>query len=731
MKRWSGEPGLNRVRDQAAQEERNRLARELHDSIKQQIFSINLGAAAAQARWENDPQGAKQALADVRRSAQEAMIEMEALLQQLSPVPLEKVGLQQALRDQGQALGYRTGAEVTVEFGDLPDDDQLPPGAQEDLFRIAQEGLSNVARHARARHVRLYLGQQTPNGPLVLEIHDDGQGFDTEAHPNGMGLDNIRQRAALLGGALELDSRPGMGTTLRVTVPLVPPPTPPNHSLNKTILIGLGGGLALMAMLFYPLYVLLPGRYIEGWPTGSGAPGLGLGIGAVLLAVAIGYGAARRVGVGGRQGSALFGAAAGAVAGGTLYFGLGGTAAAVAGHAPLWAFGLAPAGSESEAVRLLAEAAIGLVWGMYGTFWMALLVGAGLGALGGLLAPGGRLPSDRPDRRAIARRLLGAAGLSGALALYLALGLFGGLEVTLRRELAAHPVTLRTSLPVAGVSLLPIGGHLILWAGAMLALYAVLRSESRTADPPRLRTILSQAVEFCLLALTTFLICLLILWWVSLDAANLTPALRSLAPLLLIGSLFLGGLYLHLAVGLYRRRAFGPAFDLTPWIRIAVVGGTLLSLIALIWAAGSDTLFSMLVEAVVIAASAALVVLLWQRRTPPEGTAEQAHRQRSLSQTISAALGLVAAILLPLLPLIGTISTGISISLQWPPVLYDIATSTQPAPPIQMAQSAYATQALVAFMAFVGAAAIVGLLLAIGSGQVALARQHPDRGSGG
>jgi len=241
----------------ATEQERGRLARELHDSIKQQIFSISMGTAAVQARWDTDPQGAREALGDVRRSTQEAMVEMNALLQQLSPAPLEKVGLVQALRDQCEALGYRTDAAVAVEFGVLPVDDQLPAGTQESVFRIAQEAFSNVARHARADHVRLYVGQRDVDGPLTLEIQDDGQGFEVGEDESGMGLENIRQRVLALGGKLAIDSAPGKGTTLRVRIPLVEPAASgeeamqrQNHTLNKIFLVGLGGGLALIAALF-------------------------------------------------------------------------------------------------------------------------------------------------------------------------------------------------------------------------------------------------------------------------------------------------------------------------------------------------------------------------------------------------------------------------------------------------------------------------------------------------
>lgn len=131
---------LRQIGEAAAQEERNRLARDLHDSIKQQLFSINVGTATAQERWERDPEGARTALVDVRRSAREAMVEMQALLHQLRPQALGSTsGLVEALREQCEALGYRSGAQVTVELGPEIPDDRMQPGAQEALFRIAQD----------------------------------------------------------------------------------------------------------------------------------------------------------------------------------------------------------------------------------------------------------------------------------------------------------------------------------------------------------------------------------------------------------------------------------------------------------------------------------------------------------------------------------------------------------------------------------------------------------------
>ncbi len=208
---------LRRIGETAAQEERNRLARDLHDSIKQQLFGIQFQAAAAQQRWETDPAGARAAVAEVRRGSQEAMLEMEALLDQLQPRALTLVGLVEALRLQCEVLRLRTGATVALELGELPAD-RLDARAPQELFRIAQEALANIGRHARAAAVEVWLGRR--NGALLLRIDDDGQGFEPAARAAGMGLRNMHERAAELAGRLAIASAPGGGTRIAVELPL-------------------------------------------------------------------------------------------------------------------------------------------------------------------------------------------------------------------------------------------------------------------------------------------------------------------------------------------------------------------------------------------------------------------------------------------------------------------------------------------------------------------------------
>ena len=571
---------LAQAREAAAQQERNRLARDLHDSIKQQLFSINVSAAAAQARWDGDPEGARKVLADVRRSAQSSLVEMNALLQQLSPAPLEKVGLMQALRDQCEALGYRSGAEVAAELGELPTDDRLPPGAQESLFRIVQEALSNVTRHARASHVRLYVGQRDAEGPLVLEIQDDGQGFEAAQVHTGMGLVNIRQRVVGLGGQLTIESAPGQGTRVAATIPLAEPVEQAEaadgqkHVLTRSMLVGLGGGLALIAASLYPLYVLVPGRYVGGWPGGSRLVGLALGIVAALLAVTLGFLAARWARASTRLACIWLGALAGGVAGAVLYFGLGASAADVIGGRALLARGLVAAADRADAIRLLAGALVEMVWWSHGAFWAALLAGTGLGALGGLLVPPAVRLAERFRLRQQAGVILTAIVLASAASFLAVMTRFAPLEPTLRTALDAHGVSLETTFPLEGVSDWLVGTPLALYLASLCALNLLLRAEIReTEDPVALGVVRAAAA---LLGLVSFAVPVYAGMVRSLawqGAASLPPGLMdvlgldhpvavpSLAaagalPLVsgLVASLLLGGLYLVAFTAARRRQ---------------------------------------------------------------------------------------------------------------------------------------------------------------------------------
>jgi signal transduction histidine kinase len=221
-----------KICEAAGQQERNRLARDLHDSIKQEIFVIQTSAATAQARFDEDPSGAKLALDQVRDAAREAMTEMEAMLDQLRAAPLENVGLVEGLKKQCEVLGFRTGARVDFQFGKLPPATSLAPGAPEAIFRVAQEALANIGRHARAQNVLVAL--DALGDRVRLTIQDDGAGFDPNERPRGMGIANMRERAEEFGGILNFSSRPGAGTSLIFSLPYTTQ-DPRNYSYKSKV----------------------------------------------------------------------------------------------------------------------------------------------------------------------------------------------------------------------------------------------------------------------------------------------------------------------------------------------------------------------------------------------------------------------------------------------------------------------------------------------------------------
>jgi signal transduction histidine kinase len=205
------------IREAASQEERHRLARDLHDSVKQQIFAMQAAAATVQARYDTDAPGAREALERMRGSGREAMAEMEAMLDSLRATALTNAGLVDSLKKQGEALQFRTGARVSFDIGHLPAEEAVAPGARQAIFRVAQEAFANIGRHARAANVAVRLGLDI--GRLVLRIRDDGAGFQPSAPAAGMGLANMRERAAFYGAGFDVRSEPGAGTTIVLSMP--------------------------------------------------------------------------------------------------------------------------------------------------------------------------------------------------------------------------------------------------------------------------------------------------------------------------------------------------------------------------------------------------------------------------------------------------------------------------------------------------------------------------------
>jgi signal transduction histidine kinase len=213
-----------RLFDQAEQaailEERQRLARELHDSVTQALYGVTMFAeAATRLLTAGKIELAADHLSELRSTAQEALQEMRLLLFELRPPVLEQEGLMVALQTRLEAVERRSGlvTELRVE-GD--EDYKLPAKVEDGLYRIAQEALNNALKHAQARQIQVYL-YQSPE-VAKLEIIDDGYGFDlaTVREHAGLGLRNIEERSAQLGAQLTIRSHPNQGTKITVELKL-------------------------------------------------------------------------------------------------------------------------------------------------------------------------------------------------------------------------------------------------------------------------------------------------------------------------------------------------------------------------------------------------------------------------------------------------------------------------------------------------------------------------------
>lgn len=206
----------------AALEERQRLARELHDSISQALYGIALGSHAALEMLSKKPGEVESALRYVLSLAETAVTEMRALIFELRPESLEREGLIGALERQAAAIQARYQVQVQTTLGDEPD---LPLVHKEALYRIAQEAMQNAGRHANARGIALRLCAESAG--VVLEVEDDGKGFDPDQpYPAHLGLQSMRERAANVGSNLTVRSAAGHGTTVRVMIPSPPVPSP-------------------------------------------------------------------------------------------------------------------------------------------------------------------------------------------------------------------------------------------------------------------------------------------------------------------------------------------------------------------------------------------------------------------------------------------------------------------------------------------------------------------------
>ena len=200
----------------AAQEaERTRIARELHDSLGQNLLLIK-NRAELQAAGEKLPAGLREEFQNISDIASQAIAEVRQISYDLHPPQLDFLGLTRALRALIETTRESGAIAIDGKFDSV--DDLFPREAATNVYRIVQESLNNILKHARAKRARITLERDVHE--VLLKIEDEGCGFNTGAGGKGLGLKNIAERVRMLGGKLKLDSQPDRGTRIEITIPI-------------------------------------------------------------------------------------------------------------------------------------------------------------------------------------------------------------------------------------------------------------------------------------------------------------------------------------------------------------------------------------------------------------------------------------------------------------------------------------------------------------------------------
>lgn len=200
----------------AALQERQKLARELHDSVSQALYGIGLGARTARTLLDRDPTKAIEPLDYVLSLAEAGLEEMRALIFELRPESLETEGLVMALKKHSSAFRSRYQIKIETSFCKEPD---LSIEAKQALYRVAQEALTNSIKHAQAHTLQLHLKMEA--NYVVLQVEDDGVGFNPQdSFPGHLGLQTMQERVEQIGGEFKIESAPGQGTRVRTRLPL-------------------------------------------------------------------------------------------------------------------------------------------------------------------------------------------------------------------------------------------------------------------------------------------------------------------------------------------------------------------------------------------------------------------------------------------------------------------------------------------------------------------------------
>ncbi len=196
--------------------ERNRLARELHDTLAHTLSGLSLQLETIKAYWELDPRMAKESLDKSLETARSGLEETRRALKALRASPLEEMGLAQSIRVLAEDFAARHNLALDMAVPDrIP---PLSPEAEQSIYRIVQEAITNTVNHASAKTLSIKI--EVVEGKISLTIHDDGVGFDNEksSKPSRFGLVGMRERAEHIGGKLNILSKPGAGTTIELKV---------------------------------------------------------------------------------------------------------------------------------------------------------------------------------------------------------------------------------------------------------------------------------------------------------------------------------------------------------------------------------------------------------------------------------------------------------------------------------------------------------------------------------
>ena len=205
----------------AVSQERNRLARELHDTLAHSISGAAVQLEAVQALWDVKPHEARQMLDQTLEATQSGLTEARRALQSLRTSPLDDLGLTLAIRDMATSTAARSNLRLDLDLQNHIEN--LAPDVEQCVYRVAQEALTNAARHADAKTLRVAL--QHDSSSLTLTVADDGSGFNpAQVNDARYGLKGLHERAEMLGAALQVDSTLTTGTTIKLIVPLVEQP---------------------------------------------------------------------------------------------------------------------------------------------------------------------------------------------------------------------------------------------------------------------------------------------------------------------------------------------------------------------------------------------------------------------------------------------------------------------------------------------------------------------------